>query len=646
MIQINKIRIKNFRQYRSLELAFPDDKGIYLFIGKNGMGKSNFLNAICWCLYEDMPFRAHDNTDNKLNIYNEESLNASDSKVILAEVELEVTIDKTQYKFQRKLHNLPVGNTNTDFKAFRLDNGDWQLIPNATHYIDNFLPRSLRQFFLFDGEGVRGLFKGDYSTNLKMSIWKVSHIDLLNTTINHLDTVASELRKTLALEMPELESTIQAISEHETLIQRKKSDLFENSKQKKELELNLHKISQRYKEHAKYRELQIKRESLENEKHRLLSQLEDIRRDVTALYVSLGPFVFVADELSKYTSQIGLQRDKGTIPASIKPTLINDLLETKMCICGRHISPAEESHLHQLLNQNQEADKKEFLVDDGYILGNLNHTISSSYESLLSKRKTIRELEQQNENIERELKEISDNLVSAPEAEIGNIETQIRIMHEEGGNLAVEASKLVQEIQDYEQKLKESKDEVQKMAETQEKLKKDTQKLSLLESTVEKAKKVRDKVIDQVRKNVSFHTNQYFHDLMWKSDFTKLEFTDGYKIIIQKEGVVEPIDHTRLSNGETKVLGFATIKALTELSGFENFPAFIDAPVEQLDQQVEKNLLDLLPNFMPEKQVFVFSLDGENIVEFGKEKIPNDRLFKLVREPNSLSSKIVNYYGN
>ena len=58
MISIDRIEIKNFRQYRNVELSFDKNTGSYFFVGKNGIGKSNFMNAICWCLYGRIPFRS------------------------------------------------------------------------------------------------------------------------------------------------------------------------------------------------------------------------------------------------------------------------------------------------------------------------------------------------------------------------------------------------------------------------------------------------------------------------------------------------------------------------------------------------------------------------------------------------------------
>lgn len=45
-MRLSKIQLENFRNYGKLDLEFPADKNINLFIGNNAQGKTNFLEAI------------------------------------------------------------------------------------------------------------------------------------------------------------------------------------------------------------------------------------------------------------------------------------------------------------------------------------------------------------------------------------------------------------------------------------------------------------------------------------------------------------------------------------------------------------------------------------------------------------------------
>lgn len=53
-MRIENIEIHNFRQYRNLSFQFPKIEGkndLHIIYAKNGVGKTNVLNALTWCLY-------------------------------------------------------------------------------------------------------------------------------------------------------------------------------------------------------------------------------------------------------------------------------------------------------------------------------------------------------------------------------------------------------------------------------------------------------------------------------------------------------------------------------------------------------------------------------------------------------------------
>ena len=53
---IESIKIENFRQYKGpidLKFSLDKNKNFTIIRGTNGAGKTNLLNAITWCLYDD-----------------------------------------------------------------------------------------------------------------------------------------------------------------------------------------------------------------------------------------------------------------------------------------------------------------------------------------------------------------------------------------------------------------------------------------------------------------------------------------------------------------------------------------------------------------------------------------------------------------
>ena len=121
MISIDRIQIHNFRQYKEVELSFPDKTGNYFFVGENGIGKSNFMNAICWCLYGKILFTSDRSSDGSVhNIVNKESINAGDNTVF---VKIDATIGGRYFQIKRSSNSNrvlnPAGYGNqSDFAIF------------------------------------------------------------------------------------------------------------------------------------------------------------------------------------------------------------------------------------------------------------------------------------------------------------------------------------------------------------------------------------------------------------------------------------------------------------------------------------------------------------------------------------------------
>jgi len=52
-MRIDRLVLKNYRQFRNIELPFNKNSynDLHVIVGRNGTGKTNILNAINWCLY-------------------------------------------------------------------------------------------------------------------------------------------------------------------------------------------------------------------------------------------------------------------------------------------------------------------------------------------------------------------------------------------------------------------------------------------------------------------------------------------------------------------------------------------------------------------------------------------------------------------
>lgn len=64
-MRIKSIEIKNLRQLKDVMIRFDkdnDENDLHVILAENGVGKTNILNAITWCLYnKEMHLRDKEN---------------------------------------------------------------------------------------------------------------------------------------------------------------------------------------------------------------------------------------------------------------------------------------------------------------------------------------------------------------------------------------------------------------------------------------------------------------------------------------------------------------------------------------------------------------------------------------------------------
>ncbi|WP_239639518.1 ATP-binding protein [Halobiforma nitratireducens] len=205
-IQIFKIELNNYRQFQGVEeipLETSPDKHINVIEGQNGSGKSNILNAITLCFYDEEP-HIDENDDRGLgadpiaNLKELESVDVGDS--VRGHIEITLGKDEPQYVFTRKFRTAKVGedeynSVTEDLQLRQRFGADWQNVENPNTRLREILPTRVHQYFLFDGEQLDKFFEEGYTQRVKDAVLDVSHIQLLERGIDHLNSVQSDLEK-------------------------------------------------------------------------------------------------------------------------------------------------------------------------------------------------------------------------------------------------------------------------------------------------------------------------------------------------------------------------------------------------------------------------------------------------------------------
>lgn len=200
-MRIENVRIRNYRQYRSLDLDLRgDNSNLVILVGKNGTGKTNFLNALIWCLYGTEKFYNYDLKSTPIVNLGVVGA-AADGDLLCCEVALDLRFTNgVEAKLTRRADFKKTGNAVAPvgkpvFTVAMLKDVAQGVRNEAKpdHWIERWVPSRLEPYFLFDGERLDNFFKETESGKIENAILQIAQIDLLARLLTHLEKVADEL---------------------------------------------------------------------------------------------------------------------------------------------------------------------------------------------------------------------------------------------------------------------------------------------------------------------------------------------------------------------------------------------------------------------------------------------------------------------
>jgi len=212
-MRIEKIKLENYRQYRDIELSFKQtpENDLHIIIGKNGMGKTNLLNAINWCLYKEEPHLSKDSE--QLPLLNIKRIAESDSGKRKVSVELWIQVDnKQRLIFSRREYyyvykDSPPSLASSEFEVeITDDRGNTNILEgdSAQANVARFVLQGIREFFFFDGERLDTYFRYAAREHIKNAIFGISGIDLLNRIEDRLNQVLKDFQREAGRLSPEI----------------------------------------------------------------------------------------------------------------------------------------------------------------------------------------------------------------------------------------------------------------------------------------------------------------------------------------------------------------------------------------------------------------------------------------------------------
>ena len=419
-MKIIEVTISNFRQYHgisTIQLSTDPEKNITIIQGVNGSGKSNFMNAITWCLYNEEIFRSK--TNQGRDVINESAL--FDSPNGEAETSVTVTIGDCgpEFIFKRsEQYRLEKGmpfRSDVSFSCQQIDpDKGWIRRDDPAGVVERvFINSALKNFFFFDGEQMDRYFED--TVKIKKNVEQIAQIGLIDQVLNTLSDVETNIKKEIknvTSKRPEFDIDPEDVMEETQNLKGRKTVLCSEIQT---LDDEISQIENYLKTNsdAVVSELQIRRDGLEKERTAKVKDLDLNKRSLKDLVSKYVPRVYAYEALQYTKNIIDEGTKKGQLPPNIKEVFVRELLETGTCICGRDLKNDEESrkHVEALLNKVVPNSIVEEAEIGKYVVRELINEFNFNSEYAHYQR-IIRDLDLQLDTIRDNLESISNRLAN------------------------------------------------------------------------------------------------------------------------------------------------------------------------------------------------------------------------------------------
>jgi len=633
MWRLSRITLNNFRVYKGknvIEFSIDENKRITIIVGANGTGKTTLLNAITWCLY------GKEHHIGKKGVSGEEKFPILNAKIgesvaeVAVKLEFTHTKNNSQFFIERKQKFERIGDKMEAIPdelkiLYKPSNSsDWKIEHNPKYFIQTLLPNMLHDFYFFDGERLDNLLrtKEDSTKNIKESIERLSYIDLIETTINHLDYIRKDIYKdinsrkqhqSIDYYSQRINSLQQEIIEIGKDIEYKKKELEDLEKNIKKLKDKIDHINEKLNEYREIGQYMKERERLEKTKEEEEKELEYYERQFSELLVTKAIYIYCEDAISKFSNYIENMYKEHKLPPAINPIIIEDIITKDVCICGRSLGDNERARLNDILNKlKPDYELFDLLKDEP--TKDFYNTIEEFRKKREEYKNKIIKLQNSIKEKVRELKEISDKLINMPQEDVKALETERKKCEDELINLSVYKRSIETRLEHLKKEKDEKMKELDEEIKNSKKYKKEAYKLDLINKAFEELKKMKEERKKEIKKKVSEMTDRFFKQLIWKKDsFKEVVIDDKYNISVYDNEGRDRL--TVLSAGEREILALSYIAAIRQIINID-MPIIIDTPLARISSENRKNLLELFPKYLEDTQMILLMTDKE----YGKDE--------------------------
>ena len=627
---VKSMTIENFRPYKgpvSIDFA-AGDKNVTIIQGRNDAGKTSFINAFTWCLYDKEPFRDQ-GIEGRCNQLALDGVNVGDEVDVKVEMLMEdssgrdiqvtrqQTFIKTSELNSKQKHN-------SELIIYRNDGLDNIRIEKPEEYIQNNLPESLQEYFMFTGEKLTQFFNKDQDF-VKNGVYRLYQLDLLkniNTQAKKWETYYRNKFKAINPRLAMLKDEKSKILEDE---QNDKIQLRQNKESIDTLEVEIKALYMKIgSSGSDADELRRDIKELKDEKRTLKYDLEDIKKEVLSIISNNFSLVLSYNLLKDLDTWEDIEEEvEDEKDISFAVSDLKKLLKNNECICGASLKKGTDSyknieHLIEYLEEN--TDKSGQKIED--IISNLlnisGNIISRYPEDVVSnlslKLQRIREIKHDIESKKIKIDGLEERLRSLDTDAIDEINKQIDLKQDLVKQLTADNTIFEGNLKTYPQMIKDINAEISIATGAEIQRDEFSDKMDFCEEVKLISNKIYDELAQNIYQTLSEVVTKEYKTIHWKAEYKRIIVDQDFKVMVEKSkgNIVAATDP---STGSRNVLALTFMAALNSLSGFV-LPQIIDTPIASLDKQMRSEVAKALPRYMEGKQMILLVMDSEYTGEF------------------------------
>lgn len=617
-MRIESINIRNFRQYRNVDFSFSKKgaKDLHVILGKNGVGKTNVLNAITWCLYDKELHLGDKNTATEIinNSYVAERKECGSQN---GTVSVKITISSDQRKLIAErtadysiISERPI-RVSDKFKVSIWENNDWRFVESdeeTYNEIHKYIPEEISEYIFFDGEHLEHYFQEGQREEIKKGISNLTQATTIQTTIDTFDRyIKQELSPLLTKSNDDVISGLQKNVDDLTKDRdNKKVEVDEIKEQLTTCNQEISKfddilqgnesVPEKVKE---LHEVEDKIKSLEGKKAEAQADLFKFTRDYYQLFA-------VYPQMMDFYKYIKAEERDGKLPPKIDKEIIASILHHKHClICDTDL----DKHAEEFVAKIQEK-----LNISSAVSAELNKAMTalSGYFDKLRRYKGERErlfnasnvIDDELSKADTKYQEISAFLKNFPDdkkiTEAYNNREEFTKLKEELLQKLGRESGLLDSI---EEDLNDAQAKLDKALEKSKGFEDVKLKKQFCNECITILKTTKKEILEECRSAMEVETMEIFERLLWKKGaFQRVTIDEDYVF-----SLIDNYGHQTLgscSAAERALLALSFTLALQKTSKHDSL-LFIDTPIGRVDEENRDNFIKTLLDIATDKQVIL-----------------------------------------